>query len=339
MILVTGGTGLIGSHLLVKLATKYESVRAVKRPSGDLNNVRKIFAYSGPDTEQLFNRIEWIEADITDIISVRDALKGIKYVYHAAGLVSFDRRRKRELFLTNAEGTANMVNASMESGIQKFCYVSSIATLGEDGSTNPITEMTRWKPAKTGSVYSYSKFKAEMEVWRGIAEGLNAVIVNPAIVIGPGFWHGGVGTVISLVEKGMDYYTEGVTSYIDVRDVANIMVQLMESEISEEQFILASESLSFRDVLDTIAGILGKPKATRCASGKITGLAWRLDFLRSLFTRSRQALTRDSAIIAHRKYHYSSQKIQNTLDYRFIPVPDSFRYMIEKYLTEKNSGQ
>ncbi|MBN2612617.1 MAG: NAD-dependent epimerase/dehydratase family protein [Bacteroidales bacterium] len=334
MVLVTGGTGLIGSHLLYELALQHNNITAIKRPQGNIQRVLKIFGYYSDRARELFDKITWVDAGLNDIASLEPVFKGAGMVYHCAGMVNFDRSQKKILYETNVEGTANIVNQCLESGVKKLCFVSSIASLGEYDGFNPVDENTKWKPGKKSGVYALSKFKAELEVWRGIAEGLNCIVVHPSVVIGPGFPDSALGKMLGRVKKGMSYYTLGSTGYVDVRDVARIMVMLMQSDISGEQFLVSSENLKFKEVLDIISEILGKKKPSIYASPFLTNLARIAGSLVSAFTGTTPAITKDSAKIAHKTFYYSSEKVKKTLDYNFIPVRESLRFTIEKYLAE-----
>lgn len=334
MILVTGGTGLVGSHLLYELALQNERIRAIKRPASDTGNVLKIFGYYSESPEELFRKIEWTDADITDYYSLYGAFENVDWVYHCAGKISFNRKIRRELFETNITGTSNIVNLCLERDVKKICFVSSIASLGESDGIRPIDETVRWKPEKSGSLYSLSKLKAEMEVWRGIAEGLRGVIVNPSVVLGPGFWDNGVGTAIRLVSKGMRFYAQGSNGYVDVRDVSGIMVKLMESDISGEQFLLSAGNLTFKEILDLVSASLHRRSPDIRAGRLLTGLAWRGCALVSLFTGKVPVITKDNMQLLHKYYRYSGQKVRNMLNHDYIPVKDSIRFLMEKYLLE-----
>ena len=185
MIVVTGGTGLVGAHLLYDLCKKHEHVRALKRQNSDLKQVKKTFFYYSHDAENLFQKIEWVNADVTDYFSLEDAFKDAKQVYHVAAMVSFHEKDNRKMMEINVKGTANVVNAALHHKIEKLCYVSSIAALGRPDANELATEETPWKDSDKSTAYSISKYKAELEVWRGIEEGLNAVIVNPSVILGP----------------------------------------------------------------------------------------------------------------------------------------------------------
>lgn len=334
MILVTGGTGLIGSHLLYELTVKNNHIRAIKRPSSNLQNVLKIFGYYSDKPETLFRKIDWVDVSVTDYYSLIGAFGDIDMVYHCAGLVSYNRRMKKELFETNVKGTSNIVNICLEKKIKKICFVSSIASFGEYDGVKAVDETTRWKPEKKSSLYSLSKLKAEMEVWRGIAEGLSGIIVNPSVVIGPGFWDKGVGITIRLVARGMRFYTRGSTGYVDVRDVAKIMVRLMETDISGEQFLVSSENFTFKEILDLISETLHRRNPDIHANKLVTGLGWRLNALFSWITGKEPVITRDNMRISHKHNLYSGQKIKDVLGYEFITIKDSVRFLAEKYLAE-----
>ena len=221
MVLVTGGTGLIGSHLLYKLTEQGEKIRATYRVGSDLERVRVIFSYYSDNSESLFKQIEWIEADLNDIPKLTVAFENVTYVYHCAALISFDPSDYKLLRKTNIKGTANIVNLCIAFGVKKLCYVSTIATLGHNPSL--IDEETHWDGNQDQSVYAISKYGAEMEVWRGIQEGIPTVIVNPGVVIGPGFWSSGSGLLFKMTAKGRPFATEGGTGYVQKRRGPNVV--------------------------------------------------------------------------------------------------------------------
>ena len=241
MILVTGGTGLVGSHLLLQLVQDNDKIRAIRRSTSSLHHVRYVFSLYNRDAEKLFEKIEWVEADMEDKESLHNAFAGISFVYHCAAAVSFDPGKKYDMIRNNVEGTANLVNACLENEIEKLCYVSSTSSLGSAPEGDLITEDMIWDASRYRTSYSISIFKSEMEVWRGITEGLKAVIVNPSIIIAPGNWERSSSRLFSLVWKGLKYYSEGVTGYVDIRDVITAMIRLMETNVSGERFTVSSE--------------------------------------------------------------------------------------------------
>ena len=338
MILVTGSTGLVGSHLIYDLLLKGYKVKALVRKSSNKNKILHTFKLYTPDAEALFSQITWCEGDVTDIISLDYALTDVDKVYHTAALVSFNPKDKKKIYSINVEGTANVVNLCMERNISKLCFVSSIASLGitEDGS--PISEDTAWKPSKNMSAYSISKFKSEMEVWRGITEGLNAVIVNPSVILGPGSWETGSASVFSLIDKGLAYFTLGTTGFVDVKDVAKTMILLMDSEISSERFILSSENMTYKAFFEMIANYLEVRPPHKELTPLMAGLAWRLEAIRSRLSFSNPKITKNTIDIGFKKLNYSSEKAKNLLNIDFLPIEPVLNELSSIYKTHNSSS-
>ncbi len=339
MILVTGGTGLVGTHLLLELAKKHNKIRATHRASSNLNAVLDTFALYVDDPLPYYNKIEWVEADITDIETLLQAVEGVDYVYHTAAFVSFDPGNRQAMIACNVEGTANLVNACLERKIKKLCYVSSTAALGNAPSGRQITEDMIWSHSKNRSAYSVSKYQSEMEIWRGMAEGLKAVIVNPSIIIGPGDWKRSSSYLFSAVWKGMKFYTEGVTGYVDIRDVVHAMVTLMEGNYISERFILSAENLSYRQVLEMIATALDKPLPSIHASPFLISLAWRINWLTSKFSGKQRSITRDTVKSSKRKAVFSNEKIRQAIGIDFIPVKQSVHDTAHHFLNHSRAGK
>ena len=245
MILVTGATGLLGSHFLLDITRSGNPVRALKRKSSNTDMIRKIFSYYVDNPDILLNRIEWVDGDLLDFASIENALDGVDEVYHAGAIVSFYPKDHKAMLNVNINGTANLVNLSLEKNIDKFCYVSSVATLGRADQNGLTSEETHWQQNSKNSVYSISKYGAEREVWRGMEEGLNAVIINPSVILGPGFWDDNSG-LFKLVWKGLKYYTQGINGFVDVRDVARAMRIVMEQNQFNNRFIVSSENVSYQ---------------------------------------------------------------------------------------------
>jgi len=323
MILVTGGTGLVGSHLLYKLTKNEDSVRAIYRSKDKIIAVKHVFSYYTKDVDTLFSKIEWIEANINDIPSLEIAFTDITKVYHCAAFISFDTNDYYALRKINIEGTANIVNFCLSNGIEKLCYVSSIATIGDSEKNNIITENTHWNPEEEHSVYAITKYGAEMEVWRGIQEGLNAVVVNPGIIIGSGFWRSGSGSLIKRVYKGMSHYTNGVVGFVDIHDVVSIMLKLMESDLQDERYILISENLSYKDFFVKVATQLKVKPPKKEASKLLLSIVWRLDWFRSALRNKRRRLTKNASKSITTISNYSNIKIVNDLNYKFKTIDES----------------
>ncbi len=336
MILVTGGTGLVGSHLLYKLVSNNEPVRAIYRRTHKLDAVKKVFSYYSEDVETLYNRIEWVEADLNDVPALCEAFRNINYVYHCAAFVSFEPDKYHQLRKINIEGTANIVNLCVSNNIKKLCYVSSIAAIGHELEAEKlITEETSWNPEEDHSVYAITKYGAEIEVWRGTQEGVDAVIVNPGVILGPGFWRGGgSGSLINQVYKGFPYYTNGFTAYVDVDDVVKIMLELMKSDIKNESFIVISENLSFKQFQTKVAKALDVKPAQKEASKLLLELGWRLDWLNHKIRGQRRKLSRQMAKTALSKTMYDNSKLKNTIGFQFTSIDDSISKVGEYFLED-----
>lgn len=320
MILVTGATGLVGSHLLLELLRKGKQVRALKRAGSSVSAVDKIFAHYNVAVPE---KSIWVEGDITDYFSLLDAMEGVEQVYHCAAVVSFAGSAEEQLMKVNAEGTANVVNAAMEKGVKKLCHVSSTAALGRADNDKIISEETVWKISDKNSAYAISKYAAEREVWRGMEEGLDAVIVNPCIIIGPGDLNKSSGRMIQSVRNGLKFYTSGANAFIDVRDVAKLMIALMESEIKNERFILAAENVDYKKVFELIAAALNKPAPTIRATALMSALAWRVAWFAGLFTNANPFITRETAMTGQQRNIYSNKKVKEKLNWNFIPVKEA----------------
>ncbi len=331
MILVTGATGLVGSHLLYEMLKKEEKVKALKRQSSDTGRVLKTFGYYTDEHEKLYSRIEWVEGDVSDKGSLEMAFKDVTRVYHTAAIISMDSADSIEMRKTNVGGTTNIVNLCLEKKISKLCFVSSVAAIGNRTPPVFVDESVLWKAGKKKITYSSTKFNAELEVWRGIAEGLEAVIVNPSIIIGPGAMEKGSMVMFDKIAKGLKFYTHGVTGYIDVRDVVKAMILLMESEKKGERFILNSENLSYKEIFGMIAQALNKPAPNIYANRFMTGFVWRLDWLKNKFTGGTHLITKETVTIAHRKTLFSNEKVRKVLGIDFIPMRESVVNTVKCY--------
>jgi nucleoside-diphosphate-sugar epimerase len=265
-------------------------------------------------------------------------MKEISQVYHVAGLVSFNNSNRKQLNSTNVKGTANVVNACIENSVDKLCHVSSIAALGEAESPAWIDEKPIWKQSDSASAYSRSKFLGEMEVWRGIHEGLNAVIVNPSVIIGPGMWLGPGKELLSRVQKGLNYYASGSSGYVDVRDVARIMVILTEGAYNRERFIINSENITHRHYLNLIADALDKPRPTRVISPVLGKIAVGIEFLRSAITRLSPRIDKQTLRIAFENLAFSNDKVREATGISFISAEESVKTAIKLYLEKPGAA-
>lgn len=320
MILVTGGTGLVGAHLLYKLTSNNEKVRAIYRSEGKLEHVKNVFATYTNDYKTLFESIDWVQADILDVPTLSEAFKNVSYVYHCAAFVSFEPDKYYVLRKTNIEGTANIVNFCIANNIKKLCYVSSIATLGQPVNNELVNEETIWNKEDDNNVYAITKYGAEMEVWRGAQEGLKVVVVNPGVILGAGIWKYGSGSLFKKAYKGLKYYSSGTLGLVSVEDVISIMLALMKSDIINERFVLVAENWTYKQFLQNLAQSVNAKPPTKLASPLLLKLVWKLDWLNHKLTGKRRQLTKHLTISLTTEKKFNSDKIKSILNYSFKDI-------------------
>jgi nucleoside-diphosphate-sugar epimerase len=312
MILVTGATGLLGSHLVTALVQQGKSVRALYRSA--------IPTIKGGDL------VEWMQADILDVIALEAAMLGIEQVYHCAAIVSFNSKNRDAVHHTNIEGTANIVNAALDAGIQKLVFVSSVAALGRIREGSLINETMNWSDETSNSEYGKSKYLAELEVWRGIGEGLDAVIVNPVIILGPGNWNKGSSGIFKSAYNEFPWYTHGSSGFVDVLDVVSVMMQLMDSTITAQRFIVSAENTGYRNIFTMIANGFGKRPPNRKVSPWMAEIVWRLEGVKALFTRKEPLLTKETTRTARAIVNYDNSKLLKALpNFKYRPLNDSIQ--------------
>lgn len=332
MILVTGATGLVGSHLLVQLLQENEEVKALFRSEKQIEKVKNVFAFH--NQMALFDKINWVKGDITDIPSLEIAFENVTHVYHCAALISFDPSDEDELRKINIEGTANVVNCCIDFGIKKLCHVSSIAALGNPKEHETIiTEETEWNPEELHSDYAITKYGAEMEVFRGHQEGLEVVIVNPGVIFGYGFPKKGSDVIIQSVKKGLSFYTKGNIGIVSVEDVTNCMVQLMKSSVNGERYTLVGENISTKALLDFIAEELKLKKPSIEATKWMTSIAWRMDWLISKILNRKRKLSRNTATSSHSVTTFDTSKIEKELNFTFQKKETYLKTILQNYYT------
>jgi len=328
MILVTGGTGLVGSHLLVELSKENESIRAIYRTKNKIELTKQIFIYYlGDDWGSYWDKIQWVEADINDIERLKIAFKGISHVYHTAGFVSFYSTDFKSCIQTNRFGTANIVNLCLKYSVSKLAYVSSTAAVGGEENI-PITEVDKWKKTPLTSGYSVSKYLAEKEVWRGIEEGLNAVIINPCVILGPGNWDDSSLTIFKKATKGLLFYPTGSNATVDVRDVAICLKKLMQSSFSNSRFLCIGSNQSIQHLLNTISDH-AKVNRPRYSISKI----WvRLLSILTLpifkLIGKKPPLSKDAIHSAYKNLSYNRQKLENALGHSFYTLDETIENSI-----------
>lgn len=310
MILVTGATGLVGSHLLRRLVQSGQKVRATYRFSIPQNDVTGL--------------IDWVRADILDILALEEAMQGMEQVYHCAAVVSFNPQQKKHLQHVNVQGTANVVNAALNAGVQKMVFMSSVAALGRIREDVAIDETMNWTPETSNSEYGKSKYLAEMEVWRGIGEGLNAVIVNPVIILGAGDWSSGSTAIFKSAYDEFPWYTEGVSGFVDVEDVVTVIIELMKSNITAQRFIVSGANIPYRSIFNLIAKAFGKKCPSRKVTSLMAAIVWRVEAIKSRFTGKSPLLTKETARTAQAKVHFNNTKLLKIFpDFSYTPVEAS----------------
>lgn len=333
MVLVTGGTGLVGAHLILRLLQSGVTVKAIHRNTSDLKEVEKVFGYYTEQAGEFFQKIHWVEADLNDLPALDEAFKDITHVYHCAGLISFDPNDYELLRSVNIEGTKNIVNLCLAHNIQKLCHVSSIAAIGRTLDGQAATEETDWI-LEGANVYALSKMDSELEVWRGSQEGLAIVIVNPGIIIGPGFWDSGTGLLFQNGFKARKHYPPGGTGFVTVHDVTSLMVQLMNSSVTHEKFIAVAENLTYKDILSRLAQEFNKPAPSIPIKFWQLEVFWRIDKLVSILSGRGRKLTKISVRSLRNRQFFNTDKTQDQLGYSFKSLDPVLSFSCKKFKEE-----
>ncbi len=333
-ILVTGATGLLGTHLLVRLAKQRKEMRriiALRRGGSDMEEVKRVFSFYGDGWEDLYDAIEWRYGDMLDPESLRPVLKGVDLVYHCAAIVSFDPAERENLIQANVQGTKNLLNAIPPP--VTLIHISSTSALGDSPGNDPaflVDEKTPRDPTRRHSGYSISKYESEKIVWEAIDQGLNAMIVNPGIILGPGFWDKGSSKLFSAIRNGLKFYTDGGTGYVDVRDVVEALVEGQKTKSQNgfgERFCLVGTNISFRDFFNLVADELRIKRPSIRAGKFLSGLAWRIETIKARLTGTFPLITRETAESANRFSFYSSEKIKQTLNFKFTPINETIKWV------------
>ncbi len=326
--LVTGASGLVGIHIALDLLTKGETVYATYTQNSNLENVKKVFDFY--KSANLFEKLNWIEMNLEDITQVFDGVKEMDCVYHSAAIVSFNKKDQSKIRSINIKGTANIVNACLEEKIKKLGFISSVASIGRKANNNGLySEKSKWSINKANSFYAISKYKAENEVWRGIQEGLEAVIVNPGIIIGPSSWNRSSTAIFKQIYKGLGFYPTGSNGFVDVRDVSKSIIDLVESPINAERYILVGENISYKNVFENIANELKVKPPNKKATKFLLELAWRIEKLRCIIARKSPGITKETARTSNQHNNYSNEKIKNSIDLEFNNIESAIKNTAE----------
>ena len=324
-ILVTGGTGFLGSYIIKQLVEKGYSVRAIRRSAK--------LPFWIPSA--IFDKVEWVEGDVLDVVALEDAMEGIDTVIHSAAVVSFARRERKEMYKVNVDGTANVVNVALEKNIRRFVHISSVAALGRTANGGNVNEEKRWEESKVNTHYAISKFKAELQTWRGLNEGLEGVILNPSTILGHGDWHSSSCAIFRNIYEGFKWYTSGINGFVDVEDVARAAILLMESNITEQRYIVNGDNWTFQKLQNAIADAFDKKRPSKLATPFLMNLAWRVEKFKSLFTGKKPLLSKESARVAQSKTLFENDKLLKAFPgFSFTPLEESIKNAAAKYMAD-----
>ena len=311
--LVTGASGLLGAELVSHLLKAGKKVKAVyyQHPIALIDNENLCI----------------IQCDLLDVVQLEEILEDVDFVYHCAGFISYSPSNRAELYNINYEATANVVNACLSANIKKLVHVSSVAALGKNIKNKLVDETLQWTNDANGSTYGHSKYLGELEVWRGIAEGLNAVIVSPSIILGAGDWNKGSTAIFKNVFNEFKWYTTGINGFVDVRDVSSSMVLLMHSDISNEKFIISAENRTYQDVFNYIADGFKKNKPSKLVTPFIASIVWRSEKIKCLFTKQEPLITKETAKAALDQVQYDNSKLLKFLpEFKYQPIENTIAY-------------
>lgn len=324
MVLVTGGTGFLGSYIIKALVEKGIPVRALRRSQSVPHWI----------DAAIWEKVEWMEGELLDVVSLEEAMEGVDTVVHSAAVVSFNKKDRKNMYQVNVEGTANVVNIALEKNIRRLVYISSVAALGRTTDGGHVNEEKKWEESKANTHYGKSKFKAELQVWRGMSEGLEAVILNPSTILGYGDWNNSSCAIFRQVYNGFRWTTPGLNGFVDVEDVAAITSLMIDSPINGERFIVNGDNWRFQQLQNSIATAFHKKRPVKMASRRLLGIAWRLEKIKSVFTGKRPLLTRESARVAVSQTWFENGKLLRALPgFSFTPLEKTIQKACEKYLS------
>lgn len=327
MILVTGASGFLGKHLIDALREKGVPTRA-------------LYHSNPPKEEPSHSNIEWRSCDLLDIGVLLESMEGVETVIHTAAIVSFDPRKKQEMIDLNVNMTAQVVNAALDKNINRLIHVSSIAALGRAlqpgqkiyDDAIEIDEESYWVESKNNSSYAKSKYLSELEVWRGMAEGLNAVIINPSLILGEGDWTKGSAQLMDVVAKEFPWYTNGINGWVDVKDVVKAILLLTDSPKKDTRYIINNGNYSYKNIFSQMALLLNKKTPHRKANPWITEVVWRIELLKSRILKKEAVITKESARTAQTKCLYNNQKfLKDFPQFKYTPIETTLRRMAKAY--------
>ncbi len=329
MILITGGTGFLGAYIIKNLVEKGHAVRAIRRSA-------KLPFFID---ESIWQKVEWVDGDVLDVVSLQEAMQGIDAVIHSAAVVSFTKESRKEMYAVNVDGTTNVVNLAIECGVRRLLHVSSVAALGRTANASVVTEEKKWEESGANTHYAITKHRAEMQVWRGFAEGLSGAIINPGTILGYGDWHRSSCALFKNAYKNFSWYTKGINGFVGVEDVAEAAVQLLLSDMAEKRFIVNAENRSFQSVFTAMADGFSKKAPHRYAKRGMSEIVWRIEALKSMLTGSKPLLSKETAKVAHSQTSFDNTALLNAVPgFSFTPLDDVVKKACAQYSQAVEAG-
>ena len=322
MNLVTGATGLLGTHLMMELLSRGERVRALVRPSANRQPVEDVFRFCN---NTRFTDIEWVEGDVLDMDSLEEAMEGCSHVFHCAAIVSYHPAERAEMYRVNTEGTANLINMALHLGNIKVGFVSSIAAIGKAKNNEKVDEESEWVENDMNTHYAITKQLSEMEFWRGLHEGIEGVAFNCGFIIGPGSFERSSPSLFRKLNEGMRFYPPGGTGFIAVSDAAKCIVELTLGATTHERFILVTENITMKDVFQQVAASLGKRVPSIEAKPWILQLARIAEWLKEKATGRKALVTRETVKNASLCFYYDSKKLQQAFPFEATPIKQAIQ--------------
>lgn len=335
MILVTGGTGLVGAHLLQRLLETEDSIRAVYRSESSLENTKRIFGYTMDKPLEEFERIDWVKCDLFDVTDLDRAMEGVNLVYHCAAVVSFQPKDKQKVLEGNPLMTRSLINAALAANVETFIHVSSVSAIGRAPEGEMTHEDIEWKDSPTTSTYSKSKYAAELEAWRGAEEGINIGIVNPVIILGPGNWKMSSAKIFDTFYNGFRFYTSGLGGFVDVEDVVEAMLQIVKRKKFSRRYILVGENLKFKTLFDWITSEYGKKAPDILPPSWLMEFFWRAEWLRAKLTGSTPLVTKETTRQGNSVHYFDNTRAREELGIEFTPIRKSVKKYCAMYLEDK----
>jgi nucleoside-diphosphate-sugar epimerase len=326
---LTGGTGLLGTYFLIQALEQGHGVTAIYRNEKSIELSKKIFALQGSQIVEKFSKINWVQANLLNPLELDELILPHHTVVHCAGMVSFLPSDEQEMYKSNFVGTQNLVNVCIEKGVKKFIHISSVSTLCKEEEIRDETSFQR--PAKEAGFYGKSKYLAEMEVWRGMQEGLNACVLSPSIILGAHDWNKGSSKMFGVAHQGLLFYTLGKTGFIDVNDVAKAILIVAETQTKQKRYCLNAENIYYKDFFENLHLAFGKPMPKYKAGKFLTSLYWRLQWLKSKITNSAPLVTKESASTAHSIRLFKGDRFAEEFSFSYTPINKSVASIVKKY--------